>query len=68
MTFWRARDVYRARRGVESLVIFLLLLEGGYLWVTLGRAAALTTVGLQAAFCCTAWWVLRQAWRWVRGR
>lgn len=68
VTFWRARDVYRVRRGLYSVVILFLLVE------TFGFAArgrwdlVLTVVGFQVGTLWALAWLLRQAWAWVRGR
>ena len=63
---WRARDVYRARRAVRSLVETLLVLEGLALagmglWNT-----ALLVVGLQGLALWGGAWLMRQAGHWGR--
>jgi hypothetical protein len=66
LTIWRARDLYRARRFVYSLVVTLLLLEGlGY--AGLGRwDLVLTVVPLQGLGLSGLAWGLRWAGKWVR--
>jgi hypothetical protein len=68
MTLWRARDVYRARRGLESLVLFFLVLEG-LSFIVRGRWDLLLTImGFQVAVLWGGRWLLRQAWAWARSR
>ncbi len=68
ITLWRARDVYRLRRGVESVVLVFLLLEAiGF--ILRGRwDLVLTVIGLQVAMLWGFVWLVRQAWQWARGR
>jgi hypothetical protein len=68
MTLWRARDVYRVRRGIEGFVILFLLLEalsflGSGRWDLL-----LTILGFQIAVLWGGRWLLRKAWTWSRTR
>ena len=61
MTLWRARDVYRARRGLKEWGILFLLLQV-LMFVTCGRWDLLVeVVGSQLALICTAAWLLRKA-------
>ena len=66
VTIWWARDVYRARHAVRSLIHTFLALEGVALvgmglWWT-----ALLVVGLQCLALCGGIWVLRRAGQWGR--
>jgi hypothetical protein len=68
VTLWRARDVYRVRRGIEGLVLFFLFLEG-LSFIGRGRWDLLLTImGFQVAVLWGGRWLLRQAWAWARGR
>jgi len=64
--FWRARDVYRARRCVHSVVVAFMLVEG-LAFAGLGRwELALTAVGLQGLGLWGLAWLMGRARTWVR--
>jgi hypothetical protein len=72
LTIWRARDIYRVRRFVHSLVVTLLLLEG-LAYASLGHwDLVLTVVPLHGLGLWALAWVLRRAgagvragWHWL---
>jgi hypothetical protein len=66
LTLWRARDIYRARRFVRSLVITVLLLET-LAYASMGDGAGmLTVVPLHALGLWGLAWMLRRAATWIR--